>query len=74
MRPSKSPEVEEKEEDGEEKKEDDVDEKEIEGKRTDEVDIQDSLVVQEGMIFKFQLIPFATFAAPALRFFTEIRS
>ena len=41
----------------------------MEGKRRDEEDIQDSLVVQEGMIVKFPLVPVATFAAPASRFF-----
>ena len=37
----------------EEKKEDDVDEEEMEGKRRDLKDIQDSLVVQEGMTVTF---------------------
>ena len=41
----------------------------MEGKRRDEEDIQDSLVVQEGMIVRFPLVPVATFAAPASRFF-----
>ena len=35
----------------------------------DEEDIQDSLVVQEGMIIKFPLVPVAIFTAPASRFF-----
>ena len=68
-RPSKPPEVGEKEEDGEEKKEDDADEEEIEGKRRDEEDIKDSLVVQEGMKVKFPSIPVTTFEAHASRFF-----
>ena len=42
--------------DGEEEKEDDDEEEKIEGKRRDEEDIQDSLVVQEGMIVKFPLV------------------
>ena len=41
----------------------------MEGKRRDEKDIQDSLVVQEGMIVKLPLVPVATFAAPASRCF-----
>ena len=57
---------EEKEEDEEEKKEDDDDEEEIEGKGRDEEDIQDSLVVEEGMIVKFTLFPFATCHLQAL--------
>ena len=65
---------EEKEEDEEEKKEDDDDEEEMEGKRRDEEDMQDSLVVEEGMIVKFPLVPFATFAACASRFFPARRS
>ena len=63
-----------KEEDEEEKKEDDDDEEEMEGKRREEEDIQNSLVVQEGMIVKFSLVPFATFAAPVSRFFPARRS
>ena len=34
------------------------------GKRRDEEDIQDSLVVEEGMIVKFPLVPFATCLLP----------
>ena len=34
-------------------------------------DIQDSLVVQEGLIVKFPLVPVATFAAPDSRFFFQ---
>ena len=44
------------------------------GKRSDVEDIQDSLVVQEGMIVKFPLLPVATFAAPASRIFPTRRS
>ena len=73
-RPSKPPELWEKDEDGEENKEDDVDEEEIQGKRRDEKDIQDSLVVKEGMIVKIPKIPVATFAAPASRFLSARRS
>ena len=36
--------------------------------RSDVEDIQDNLVVQEGMIVKFPLVPVATFTAPASRF------
>ena len=61
-------------EDGEEKKEDDDDEEDMEGKRRDEEDIQDSLVVQEGIIVTFPLVPVAAFAAPASRFFPARRS
>ena len=59
------------EEDGEKKKEDDDDDEEMEGKRRDDEDIQDSLVVQEGMIVKFPMVPVATFSAPALMFFQQ---
>ena len=59
----------ENEKDGEEKMEDDDDDEEMKGKRKDEKDIQDSLVVQEGMIVKFPLVLVATFAPPASRFF-----
>ena len=57
------------EEDGEEKKEDDDKEEEMEGKRREDEDIQDCLVVQEGMIVKFPLVPVATFSAHASMFF-----
>ena len=46
----------------EEEKEED--EEEIEGKRRDDADIKDSLVVEEGMIVKFPLVPFATCLLP----------
>ena len=46
----------------------------IEGNRRDEEDMQDSLVVEEGMIFKLPLVPFVTFAAPGSRFFPARRS
>ena len=55
-------------------KEDDDEEEEMEGQRKDEEDIQDSLVVQEGMIVKFVLVPVITFAVPASRFFPARRS
>ena len=32
----------------------------MEGKRRDEEDLQDSLVVEEGMLVKFPLVPLAT--------------
>ena len=41
----------------------------MEGERRDEENIKDSLVVKEGKIVKFPLVPVATFAAPASRFF-----
>ena len=46
----------------------------MEGKRRDQEDFQDSLVVQEGIIVKFTLVPVATFADPASRFFPARRS
>ena len=46
----------------------------MEAKRSDEEDIQDILVVLQGMIVKFPLVPVATFAAPASRFFPARRS
>ena len=36
----------------------------MEGKRRDEKDMQDSLVVEEGMIVKFPFVPFATCILP----------
>ena len=42
--------------------------KKMEGKRRNEEDIQDRLVVQEGMIVKFPFVPVSTFSAPASRF------
>ena len=53
---------------------DDDDEEEMEGKRRDEEDMQDSLVVAEGMIVKFPLVAIATFAVPDSRFFSARRS
>ena len=43
---------------------------EMEGKRRDEEDMQDSLVVEEGMMFNFPLVPLplVSSAAPATRF------
>ena len=46
----------------------------MEGKRRDEEDMQDSLVLEEGMILKFHLVYLATFAVAASRFFTAKRS
>ena len=54
----------EKDENWEEKKEDDDDEEEMEGKRKDGEDMQDSLVVEEGQIVKFPMVPFATCLLP----------
>ena len=51
---------EEKEEDDEKKKEDDDDEEEVECKRRDKEDMQDSLVVEHGMMVKFPLVFFTT--------------
>ena len=48
----------------EEKKEVDDEEEEIEGKRRDEEDIMDSLMVEEGMIVKYNLVFFATCLLP----------
>ena len=53
-----------KEEDEEEKREEDDDDEEMEGKRKDEEYMQDSLVVEKGMIVKFPLVPFATYLLP----------
>ena len=47
---------------------------EMEGKRRDEEDMQDSLALEEGMTLKFPLVYFATFTAPASRFFPARRS
>ena len=57
---------EDRKEDEEEKMEDDDGEKEMEGKRRDEEDMQDSLVVEEGIriLFKFPLVPVATCLLP----------
>ena len=46
----------------------------MERKRRDEEDIQGSLVVKEGMMVTFPLVPVATFAALASRFFPARRS
>ena len=50
-------------EDKEEKKEDDDEKAEMAGKRRDEEDMQDSLVVDEGMMVKFpwSLLPLVSF-------------
>ena len=47
----------EKEDEGEKMKEVDDKEEEMEGKRRDEEDIQESLVVEEGMIVNFPMVP-----------------
>ena len=46
----------------------------MEEKRRDEEDMQDSLVLEEGMMVKFSAVDFATLAAPASRFFLSRRS
>ena len=56
-------EEEKEEEDEKEKKDNDDEEEKMEGKRRDEEDMQDSLVV-EGMIVKLSLVPFATCLIP----------
>ena len=61
----------EKKKDWEEKKEDDDNEEETKGKRSNEEDIQDNLVLQEGIIVKFPLVTVATFSALASRFFFQ---
>ena len=43
-------------------------------KRRDELDMQDSLEVEKGMIAKFPLVRVATFAAPSSRFSPARRS
>ena len=53
----------EEEEEEEEKKKNDEEEK-MEGKRRDEKDMLDRLVVEEGMIIKFFLVPFVTSLLP----------
>ena len=40
----------------------------MEGKRRDEEDMQDILVMVQGMMVKVLFVPVATFAAPASRF------
>ena len=42
--------------------------------KRDEEDMQDSLVLEEGMIVKFPFVNIATFAAPASRFLPARRS
>ena len=64
----------EKEEDGEEKKDNDGYEEEMEGRRRDEVDMPDSMVMEKGKTVKFPFVHVATFAAPASRFFPARRS
>ena len=63
----------EKEQDGEEKKEDNGDEEEMGGKGKDVEDMQDSLVAEKGILVKFPLVPIATFSAPASRLFPARR-
>ena len=55
---------EEEEEEEEEEEKNCDDEEEREGKRRDEEDMQDSLVVEEGMIVKFSFVSFATCLLP----------
>ena len=50
---------------------DDDDEEEMKGRGGDAEEIQDSRLVEEGMMVKFPLVPLATFAAPASRFFPQ---
>ena len=62
---------EEKEEDDEEKEEDDEEkkenyEKEMEGKRRDEEDMQDILVVEEGRTVKFPFVPLPLVSFPCI--------
>ena len=64
----------ENEEDKEEKKEGDDEEEERKRNMRDEENMHGSLVVEEGTIVKFPLVPFATFAASASRFFPARRS
>ena len=71
VRPSKPHKVRGVGVDWEEKKEDDDND---EGERRDEEDMQDSLVVEEGMIVKFPSVCVATFAAPDSRFSLAKRS
>ena len=49
-------------------------EEEMEVNRRHEKEMQDILVVEEGMIVKFPMVPFATFSAPASRIFSPRRS
>ena len=65
---------EEKEEEEGEKNEDHDHKEQMEGKRRDEEDMQDSLVVEKVMIVIFPLVPVVTFAAPASIFFPARRS
>ena len=55
---------EEKKEDEEEKKVDGDDEEEMEGKRRDEEDMHDSLMVDEGKIVKLAPVPYSTCLLP----------
>ena len=57
---------EEQEEDDEEKKENYMKEKEMEEKRRDEEDMQDSLVVKEGIMVNFPLVPFPLISFPCI--------
>ena len=56
------------------KKKDDDGEEAMEGKRRDKDDMQDSPLVEVGMIVKFPLVSVATFAALASRLFPARRS
>ena len=55
---------EEKKEDDNKKKEDDDDEEKMEGKRRDEGEMQDILVVEEGMMVNFPLVPLPLVSLP----------
>ena len=55
---------EENEEDEQKKKEDDNEEEDMEGKRMDEEDMKDSLLVKEGIMVKLPLVIFVTFIFP----------
>ena len=52
---------------------DDDDEEEMNGKRMDEEDRQDSLLVEEGMTVKFPMVLVAIFAPSVSRFFPARR-
>ena len=58
LKEEKEEDEEEKEEDEEEKKKDNDEEGEIKRKRRDEKEMQDSLVVEEGIMVKFSFVPF----------------
>ena len=57
---------EEKEKDDEQKKVNDEKEEEMEGKSLDEEDMQDSLVVEEGRMVNFPLVPLPLVCIPCV--------